>query len=54
MPFSYEEDLLNMAHVLEDMAASGWRPKGAMNLPPADPNRDFSRPDETTRRPAGP
>jgi hypothetical protein len=51
--FSYEEDLLNMAHVLEDMAASGWRPKGAMNLPPADPNRDFSRPGETTRRTAG-
>jgi hypothetical protein len=41
--FSYEEDLLNMAHVLEDIAASGWRPTGPMTLPPADPDRDFSR-----------
>ena len=43
--FSYEEDLLNMAHVLEDMAASGWKPTGRMHLPPAEPNRDFSRTD---------
>ncbi len=42
--FSYEEDLLNMTHVLEDMAASGWRPTGKMTLPPANPNRDFSIP----------
>ncbi len=41
--FSYEEDLLNMAHVLEDIAASGWKPKGEMHFPPANPNRDFSR-----------
>lgn len=42
--FSYEEDLLNMAHVLEDIAASGWQPRGGtMHLPPAKPNRDFSR-----------
>jgi ketosteroid isomerase-like protein len=43
--FSYEEDLLNMVHVLEDIAASGWKPRGGtMNLPPKHPNRDFSRP----------
>ncbi len=44
--FSYEEDLLNMAHVMEDFVASGWKPKGGkrMNPPPANPNRDFSRP----------
>ena len=42
--FSYEEDLLNMAHVLEDLAASGWRPGAGFNPPPAQPDRDFSRP----------
>jgi len=42
--FRYEEDLLNMSHVLEDLAASGWRPGHGFNAPPSDPNRDFSRP----------
>jgi ketosteroid isomerase-like protein len=42
--FSYEEDILNMVHVLEDLAASGWRPRPGFNSPPANPNRDFSRP----------
>jgi hypothetical protein len=42
--FSYEEDLLNMTHVLEDLAASGWRPRPGFVAPPAEPNRDFSRP----------
>jgi len=42
--FSYEEDLLNMAHVLEDLAASGWRPGAGFNAPPPQPDRDFSRP----------
>jgi hypothetical protein len=42
--FSYEEDLLNMAHVLEDIKASGWRPTGPMHAPPERPDRDFSRP----------
>jgi len=37
--FSYEEDLLNMAHVLEDLAASGWRPGPGFTPPPADPVR---------------
>jgi hypothetical protein len=41
--FSYEEDLLNMVHVLEDMKASKCRvPDVAM--PPRHPNRDFSHP----------
>ena len=42
--FSYEEDLLNMVHVLEDLGASGWRPKPGFMTPPPDANRDFSRP----------
>jgi len=44
--FSYEEDLLNMAHVLEDIVSSGWRPpKGSRaHIPPAEPVRDFSVP----------
>ena len=42
--FSYEEDLLNMTHVLEDLKASRWRPEGDFNAPPADPDRNFSRP----------
>ena len=41
--FSYEEDLLNMTHVLEDLAASGWRPGEGFVMPPANPVRDFSR-----------
>src|ERR1700686_163663 len=28
--FSYEEDMYNMAHVLEDITASGWQPNGPM------------------------
>ncbi|TMK82627.1 MAG: nuclear transport factor 2 family protein [Actinobacteria bacterium] len=40
--FSYEEDLLNMVHVLDDIANSGWRPTGPMNVPPKHPNRDVS------------
>lgn len=42
--FSYEEDLLNMAHVLEDLAASGWRPRAGFMAPPSDPDRNFARP----------
>ena len=42
--FCYEEDLLNMTHVFEDMRASGWRPPPQMGMPPKHPNRDFSRP----------
>ena len=42
--FSYDEDLLNMAHVIEDMKANGWRPPAGFVAPPKDPNRDFSLP----------
>jgi ketosteroid isomerase-like protein len=42
--FSYEEDLLNMKHVFEDMRESGFRPPPGMGVPPERPNRDFSRP----------
>jgi len=42
--FSYEEDLLNMTHVLEDIAASGWRPLPGFIPPPAAPDRNFARP----------
>ena len=42
--FCFEEDLLNMTHVLEDLAASGWRPAPGFVSPPANPNRDVSRP----------
>jgi hypothetical protein len=40
--FRYEEDLLNMTHVLEDLGAAGWRPGNGFNMPPAEPIRDFS------------
>jgi ketosteroid isomerase-like protein len=46
--FCFEEDLLNMAHVLEDLAASGWRPGPGFTSPPPDPNRDTSRPDRSS------
>ena len=42
--FSYEEDTYNMAHVLEDIASSGWTPNGSMNVPPAHPDRNFDIP----------
>src|SRR3954468_15071807 len=42
--FRYEEDLLNMVHVLDDMRASGWKPTGPMNAPPREQNRDVSIP----------
>ena len=47
--FCYEEDLLNMVHVLEDMKASGFRVPPEMGMPPKHPNRDFSRPDRAKR-----
>jgi ketosteroid isomerase-like protein len=37
--FSYEEDLLNMVHVLEDLGASGWRPGPGFAAPPPNPDR---------------
>jgi ketosteroid isomerase-like protein len=41
--FCYEEDLLNMVHVLEDMRASECSVRDVA-MPPRHPNRDFSRP----------
>ena len=43
--FSYEEDVYNMAQVLEDIAASGWTPSQSMNVPPARPDRNWALPD---------
>lgn len=42
--FSFEEDLLNMTHVLEDLAASSWRPRPGFVAPPPSPDRDITRP----------
>lgn len=42
--FSYEEDLLNMVQVIDDIVASGWTPGPGFTPPPATPNRDVSRP----------
>lgn len=42
--FDFEEDLLNMAHVLEDLAASGWRPGPGFQAPPPAPDRDVTPP----------
>jgi len=42
--FCYELDLLNMAHVNEDLRAMKWRPQGEFNMPPKQPNRDWSLP----------
>jgi ketosteroid isomerase-like protein len=41
--FRYEEDLLNMVHVFEDMRASECKVP-SVAVPPKDVNRDFSRP----------
>jgi ketosteroid isomerase-like protein len=41
--FSFEEDLLNMVHVLEDMKASKVVVK-PVAMPPRHPNRDIRRP----------
>jgi hypothetical protein len=43
--FSYEMDLMNMAHINEDLRGSGWRPSDDFNFPPADPVRDYSVPE---------
>lgn len=44
--FRYEEDVLNMAQVLDDIVASGFRPANGAPwpVPPDDPDRDFSIP----------
>jgi len=42
--FCYEEDVLNMVHVYEDLSGSGWVAPEGMKMPPRHPNRDFRRP----------
>lgn len=42
--FDYDEDLLNMVHVNEDLRAAGWMPSGSFNMPPKHPNRDWTKP----------
>ena len=42
--FDYEEDVLNMVHVLEDLKAAKWRPGPGFIAPPSDPERDASEP----------
>ena len=42
--FDYDEDILNMAHVNEDMRASEWRPAANFTFPPRNPNRNWSFP----------
>ncbi|MEL7206730.1 MAG: nuclear transport factor 2 family protein, partial [Actinomycetota bacterium] len=44
--FDHEFDLLNMVEVGEVIAASGWTPDGAFNMPPREPVRDISPPGE--------
>ena len=41
--FSYEEDLLNMTHVNEDLRAAAWRPTAGFVMPPANPDRNWRR-----------
>lgn len=38
----YQEDLMNMAHVMEDLGASGWTPAPDYPMPPAVVDRNFS------------
>ena len=37
--FSYEEDMLNMVHVIELIRESGWKPGPGFNPPPRQPLR---------------
>lgn len=39
--FRYEEDILNVGHVVEDIAASGWQPGPGFTPPPEHPDRNF-------------
>ncbi len=42
--FDYDEDILNMAHVNEDLRATGWRPSPEFVFPPREVDRNWSRP----------
>jgi hypothetical protein len=39
--FRYVEDLLNVAHCVEDIVESAWQPGEGFNAPPERPNRNF-------------
>jgi hypothetical protein len=39
--FRYEEDIMNVAHCLEDVVASGWQPGPGFTAPPDHPDRNF-------------
>jgi hypothetical protein len=40
--FAYEMDLMNMAHINEDLRAVGWAPPEGFNFPPRNPDRDHT------------
>jgi len=42
--FRFEEDLLNMVQVLDDLKAVGWELPAGFHFPPGAPNRDTSIP----------
>ncbi len=42
--FSYEEDSLNMVHVLHDIRESGFEFSPDMGIPPGHPDRDVTKP----------
>ncbi len=44
--FRFEEDILNMAHAIEDVIESGWMPGDGFNVPPEHPDRNAD-PDPT-------
>ena len=39
--FRYEEDIMNVAHCVEDIVESGWVPGPGFNPPPERPDRNF-------------
>ncbi len=45
--FRYEEDLLNMVEVLDDLKAVGWKLPANFHFPPDVPNRNASIPEAT-------
>jgi ketosteroid isomerase-like protein len=42
--FCYTEDLMNITHIIEDLATIGWTPGEEVEMPPANPNRSFAHP----------
>lgn len=47
--FRYVEDLLNVAHCVEDIISSGWQAGPGFHAPPENPDRNFD-PNPTSRR----